>query len=932
MTDSDDFFDRRFARLTTNAPFPWQRELFRRFLGNPEQWPTTCNLPTGVGKTWVIAIWLLALAWSAKNGNGSLRIPRRLVYVVNRRTVVDQASDEARKLREALRRADSPELADLRETLMGLCAIVPKDAKVDFVPLAISTLRGQFADNREWSADPARPAIIVGTVDMIGSRLLFSGYRCGFKSKPLHAGFLGQDALLVHDEAHLEPAFQKLIERIQFEQHECERTGELPWPKLRVMALSATVRAGSDGPDGNGVASFGLTDEEKQPPAALPDPPTKPIHHVWKRLKARKALHLHSCADEKKSLAEDIANRALALKESGRAIVVFARFVIDVEKVVSLLEKGKQKGKVEQLTGTIRGKERDELVRRPVFQRFLAESDRDKDVVPEPGTVYLVCTSAGEVGVNISADHLVCDLTTFESIAQRFGRVNRFGQRDDSEIHVVFPASFGPEEKIDELDRRRRHTLELLRRLPGNAGPTSLDALPPQDRLAAFSPEPTTLPATDILFDAWALTTIREKLPGRPPVEAYLHGVSEWQPPETHVAWREEVERITSELIERHKPKRLSEDLLEDFPLKPHELLRDRSDRVVGELQAIHKRHADSPLWIVEQRGQVEVTTLATLLAADKKAVVNRIAWRTLLLPPSAGGLSEQGTLVGKIAFDPDRATRYDVSTEWTVKATVKGEEIDLPGRWRGWDDDSPPDGNGWRMIRDLDTKPDAEEAESEEPETKRFWRWYELRKAGDSDGSRWSSKPVLWDVHTSDALNHAQEIVDKLALPDDLTRAVVLAATWHDLGKQRALFQRILGNVDPSVVLSKSGKRNGRIAENYRHEFGSLLDAEREADFRSLDSHLRDVVLHLIAAHHGRARPHFPVDPSSDPLLDETFDPECDLDATTAAAIEVPRRFARLQRRYGRWGLAYLESLLRAADWAASAEPSEFYEPKRKA
>ncbi len=40
--------------------------------------------------------------------------------------------------------------------------------------------------------------------------------------------------------------------------------------------------------------------------------------------------------------------------------------------------------------------------------------------------------------------------------------------------------------------------------------------------------------------------------------------------------------------------------------------------------------------------------------------------------------------------------------------------------------------------------------------------------------------------------------------------------------------------------------------------------------------------------------------------------------------AQEVPRRFARLQRRFGRWGLAYLESLLRAADALASAEPGE--------
>jgi len=79
-----------------------------------------------------------------------------------------------------------------------LCAI-PLDEKDE--PLAISTLRGQFADNREWSADPSRPAVICGTVDMIGSRLLFSGYGVGFKSRPLHAGFLGQDALLIHDEA-----------------------------------------------------------------------------------------------------------------------------------------------------------------------------------------------------------------------------------------------------------------------------------------------------------------------------------------------------------------------------------------------------------------------------------------------------------------------------------------------------------------------------------------------------------------------------------------------------------------------------------------------------------------------------------------------------------------------------------------------------------
>jgi CRISPR-associated endonuclease/helicase Cas3 len=59
---------------------------------------------------------------------------------------------------------------------------------------------------------------------------------------------------------------------------------------------------------------------------------------------------------------------------------------------------------------------------------------------------------------------------------------------------------------------------------------------------------------------------------------------------------------------------------------------------------------------------------------------------------------------------------------------------------------------------------------------------------------------------------------------------------------------------------------------------------------------------------------------------MDEAFDPAPGrTQADAELACDVPRRFARLQRKYGRWGLAYLESLLRAADWAASAEPSEF-------
>jgi CRISPR-associated endonuclease/helicase Cas3 len=89
-----------------------------------------------------------------------------------------------------------------------------------------------------------------------------------------------------------------------------------------------------------------------------------------------------------------------------------------------------------------------------------------------------------------------------------------------------------------------------------------------------------------------------------------------------------------------------------------------------------------------------------------------------------------------------------------------------------------------------------------------------------------------------------------------------------------------------------------------------------RHAEFIELSPEMQDLVLHLIAAHHGRARPHFPVE--------EAFDSKHEGLATAELAIETPRRFARLQRKYGRWGLAYIESLVRAADYFASANPGK--------
>lgn len=134
------------------TPFPWQEELLARFLAGTIE--RSIDIPTGLGKTGVMAIWLVARACGAE-------LPRRLVYVADRRAVVDQATNVAEDLRKYV------DADPLLKKALGLA---------DRRALPISTLRGQHVDNKEWLVDPASPAIIVGTVDMIGSRLLFEGY------------------------------------------------------------------------------------------------------------------------------------------------------------------------------------------------------------------------------------------------------------------------------------------------------------------------------------------------------------------------------------------------------------------------------------------------------------------------------------------------------------------------------------------------------------------------------------------------------------------------------------------------------------------------------------------------------------------------------------------------------------------------------------
>ena len=305
-------------------------------------------------------------------------------------------------------------------------------------------MRGQYADNRQWLEDPAAPAIIVGTADMIGSRLLFEGYGVSRRMRPYHAGLLGADTLLVLDESHLVPPFERLLERIARDRDEDnafgpkEKTDRDLIPRFRLLPLSATGRDR----DGN---VFRLTGEHREDPA------------VKQRLEAGKRSVFKPVGDNK--LEERLAEEAWALSGEEKApvrILIYCNSRGVAEKTKKAIEKRMKSAQIApenvQLFIGARGvKEREDAKKLEELGFFSGNDAPDKPA-------FVIATSAGEVGVDLDADHMMMDLVPFERMVQRLGRVNGLG---GEEAHIVVIEE--PDKALpDDLKERAKKTAALL--------------------------------------------------------------------------------------------------------------------------------------------------------------------------------------------------------------------------------------------------------------------------------------------------------------------------------------------------------------------------------------------------------------------------------------------------------------------------------------
>jgi CRISPR-associated endonuclease/helicase Cas3 len=535
----------------------------------------------------------------------------------------------------------------------------------------------------------------------------------------------------------------------------------------------------------------------------------------------------------------------------------------------------------------------------------------------------LVSTSAGEVGFDLNADHMICDAVPFDSMIQRLGRVNRRGY-GDANVHVYMAkaddkATKAKGKKSTGKNRWESATEEAskcLEQLAPNedatldASPWAIDQL--KQRLgqaqiqAASSPKPDTVEVTGILLDAWSMTTITGRMPGRPPVAPWLRGLND-QEPQTTIAWRSELDTVgfglldpadIEEWLDAHRV--LPHETLSVPTYKAREWMLDRWERLSGEDRLTV---GDRPC--IVDRGGLQVFDMKNLVdELERKLPNSPILNADIVVPASFGGIQRKRGLLDSDAPEPiDPA-------EVTQENPLSISDVADVGR---------------RRCRRLDDGSGVETPlMGARPEDCANFARFELDLPGNGDTDRqlislvpkreWTEYGTTrqsLQTHVGLVEKYAGEIAGGLSLSEDVFReALRLAAKWHDNGKAREIWQRAVGKTPAEDPVGKSGGFMRRIAGGYRHEFGSLREFAEEHQGKTSDD-VFDLAMHLIAVHHGRGRPHFPKG---------GFDPDARAESVEIA-LESARRFARLQRCYGYWQLAWLENLLRCADARASTE-----------
>ncbi|WP_419948235.1 CRISPR-associated endonuclease Cas3'' [Candidatus Palauibacter sp.] len=830
-------------------PFEWQRALAEGEL------PSVLVVPTGSGKTAGVT-----LAWAYHRIVRPETTPRRLVWCLPMRTLVDQTkSNIARWLdnlagKEVNRGGALPLTTDVHLLMGGV-------------------------DSGDWLEKPERPAILIGTQDMLLSRALMRGYASSRPIWPMEFAILHQDTQWVFDEVQLMGAGRATSAQLEaFRQQEfgkAEREGRPAGRRCRSLWISATLKP-----------EWLETVDHAVPANVVRIDPTVETDGRLLKL-ARAAKHLQAAAEapqsaasgDEKTYLSHLANSVVNAHRRGYMTLVI---VNQVKRAQALHD---QVGKV------LKARRGSPPALVLLHSRFRpADRKRETDSVTGAGLqadIIAIATQAVEAGVDISAAVMFTELAPWASMVQRFGRANRRAEVDggarvfwvdlfeklqgDAKTVEKQATALSMPYEVDELREARRQLLSLADAAPIHLPPPG-NSDPPLRVIRRKD--------LDDLFDTDADLTGFDV-----DVSPYVRDAEDT---DIRVYWREFP--ITGE-----------------SPPKPNS----------AELCAVPIGAAKKWIKLVSGRG-------------SHFFYVRDPQWR-----PSKGrpGSAPAGWIPLREPPWPGLTVLADVRAGgYSDRLGFTGNRKNVP---------SPVDSGAGSVT---ETGGSTIHSPSEEVD------------GHDDDSRSATGAPVLLTDHLRHVAREASLLGQELGLDAPTMNLIVRAACWHDLGKAHDVFQDTMRRgldghdrvVAQGALLAKTVSRSPRHTRAYfRHELASALAFLAHSQW----SRSADLGAYLIAAHHGKVRMNLRALPRESapkdaeragarfargvwegdelPALDLGDDQRWPGGRLTLAIMELGRdevtkeswteRTRELLSQHGPFRLAWLETLLRIADWRAS-------------
>ena len=957
-------------------PFPWQVRLTEQVVTTGE-WPKVIDLPTGSGKTSVLDTAIFALAVNPE------QFPRRVIFVIDRRIIVDQVYKRAELIQAKIADGETEVLRVIRERISD---ITGGTSDHDRVLLGTTPLKGGIPIDSEWARRPDLPWVLVSTVDQFGSRLLFRGYGVSKKMRSVHAGLAGNDCLVILDEVHLAKPFAETLSAVGSLDHG-EALPSRKFHLVEMSATPTTSEAkpfrlvpedlsGSvilrQRVEAVKLAQLRETGSAKPPEEAIPAEVLKI---------AKKDL------PEGVRNVGVIVNRVLTARSVNQALVDAGYESHLITGRMRPLDREKALEEIELLVDPDANPETSNESSLPSFvvatQAIEVGADFSFDcLITECSPIDSLKQRFGRLdrrgtyeersgspaqawilGVKSAMKSKKSDFVygdsvkaTWNELIERHGIGNPFNVGVQAGMDASSINGSSQETPTTHIDESASQ-LEISRF-------GTLTGFP--DETSAPSHRAPLLLNTHL--EAWAQTNPEPII--QPGIDAFLHGMEASPNSDVSIVWRWDRSLEALRLV----PPRPAEYL--QIPIKAA-----KSWLALGPEDIVDEIGEDPVADVGTVSDVSELPEPVKKLQNDENAEENPDKWKwvkwegheegakplgshrevrpgdVIIVSPDRGGLSNgnwdptssepvndlgdaaQAAYGHRLTLRLDNSIYSDAPPPPSEESDFSPREIAEEWLERLQSDAELPEAkwasqllqNRFDIHNILDPRKYLILVERD-PKTQRA-KVDPATIEGSDEAQSCTGTGVTLKEHMDGLGSLAAEFSKSLGISQELENDIRLAGRLHDLGKVDPRFQLQLVGGDPvkraglDEPLAKSLPNTPtawRYPKSMRHEMASVALIESNPQVLE-EAHDPDLVLHLIATHHGWARP-IPIIPEeSDPQnLQYTFEghqmeASSDL-APTTIALEGADRFWKLSKKYGHHGLAWLEAIFRLADHRQSA------------